>query len=201
MTQQIHNGDDPAAGGLLYNIAQGLTSPFDVFGTGTIDAAAKAYAFGFLQEDLGVRQNVFAFNATGDLFEGFKRPGTIKGAAGVEYRKESGTNIGSQAGKPEYVRTDYLIQYGESFAGDVDVVEGYVEGRTSRCAVPGRPRPSGRSGPGRRRGGPGDRRPAGGPRTRCPDRRRRPWSTGRRSGRPGPGPKPDRASWRAAIMP
>ncbi|MEY4762929.1 MAG: hypothetical protein RLZZ200_2785 [Pseudomonadota bacterium] len=106
-------------------IAQGCVA-LNPFGTGAISAAAKAYAFGYLLETLKYEQQVLAFNTTGDLFEGFGA-GTIKGAAGVEYRQEKGENIGSQGGKPDYVRTDYLIQYGESFAGDVDVLEGYVE--------------------------------------------------------------------------
>jgi iron complex outermembrane receptor protein len=113
--------------GGLYDpaIAQGC-APLNVFGTGAIPAAAKAYAFGYLLETLNYKQQVLAFNTTGDLFEGFGA-GSIKGAAGLEYRTEKGTNIGSQGGAPDYVRTDYLIQYGESFAGKVDVIEGYVE--------------------------------------------------------------------------
>ncbi len=52
----------------------------------------------------------------------------ITAAVGAEYRVEKGTNIAAvPAGTPDYVRTDYLIQYGESFAGKVDVTEGYVE--------------------------------------------------------------------------
>jgi outer membrane receptor protein involved in Fe transport len=118
---------DGVPAGALYDprIAQGCV-PLNTFGTGPISAAAKAYSFGFLLETLKYEQQVLAFNATGDLFEGFGA-GTIKGAVGVEYRTEKGTNIGSQNGAPDYVRTDYLIQYGESFAGTVDVTEGYVE--------------------------------------------------------------------------
>jgi hypothetical protein len=112
---------------------QGSTDPIakgcvalNPFGTGAMSKAAHDYAFGYLLEELNYKQSVLAFNTTGDLFEGFGA-GTIKGAAGVEYRKEQGTNTGSQGGAPDYVRTDYLIQYGESFAGDVDVLEGYLE--------------------------------------------------------------------------
>jgi outer membrane receptor protein involved in Fe transport len=113
--------------GALYDplIATGCV-PLNPFGTQTINAAAKAYAFGFLLETLRYEQQVAAFNTTGDLFAGFGA-GAIKGAVGVEYRREKGRNIGSQNGAPDYVRTDYLIQYGESFAGIVDVYEGYVE--------------------------------------------------------------------------
>ena len=106
-------------------IAKGCVA-LNPFGTGVMSKAAHDYAFGYLLEELNYKQSVLAFNTTGDLFEGFGA-GTIKGAAGVEYRKEQGTNTGSQGGAPDYVRTDYLIQYGESFAGDVDVLEGYLE--------------------------------------------------------------------------
>ena len=79
----------------------------------------------------GRDQQVLAFNTTGDLFAGFGA-GTIKGAAGVEYREEKTSNIGDQGGAPDYVRNDYLIQYGESFAGKVNVTEA---GARIRCNV------------------------------------------------------------------
>ncbi len=132
VTQQIRTGavGAPAVGSRLYNVAQGCV-PINAFGTQPIDAAARNYSFGYLLETLKYKQQVFAFNTTGDLFEGFGA-GTIKGATGFEYRTEKGKNIGSQndaAGNPvpSYVRNDYLIQYGESFSGNVNVVEAYVE--------------------------------------------------------------------------
>jgi len=100
--------------------------PLNPFGNGPIADAARAYAFGFLQEDLSYKQQVLAANFSGDVWKGFGA-GPIQTAIGVEYRKEEGENIGSQNGAPDYVRTDYLIQYGESFAGDVTVTEGYLE--------------------------------------------------------------------------
>jgi outer membrane receptor protein involved in Fe transport len=99
--------------------------PLNPFGTGTISPAAKAYAFGFLDEQLAYEQQVIAFNSSGNLFDGFAA-GPIQGAIGVEYRTEKGENLAAQ-GIPDYVRTDYLIQYGESFSGDVDITEGYLE--------------------------------------------------------------------------
>jgi outer membrane receptor protein involved in Fe transport len=127
ITQQIRNGTATAGtlGQNLYNIAQGCL-PINVFGTAPLDPKAKAYAFGYLNEETTVDQQVLAFNASGDLFAGFGA-GTIKGATGVEYRVEKGSNIGSQGGAPDYVRNDYLIQYGESFAGKVNVTEAYGE--------------------------------------------------------------------------
>jgi iron complex outermembrane receptor protein len=127
ITQQIRN-NAPGIAGMDANlrlIANGC-QPLNIFGTAPIDAAAKAYAFGFLNEETTVKQSVVAFNTTGDLAEGFGA-GKIKGAVGVEFRNEKGSNIGSQDGAPDYVRNDYLIQYGESFAGKVDVIEAYAE--------------------------------------------------------------------------
>jgi iron complex outermembrane receptor protein len=127
ITQQIRNNApniatlDPN----LLLIAQGCV-PLNVFGTGPVDPKAHAYAFGFLHEATTEKQSVAAFNASGDLFDGFGA-GPVQGAAGVEYRLEKGSNIGSQNGAPDYIRNDYLIQYGESFAGKVNVLETYVE--------------------------------------------------------------------------
>jgi outer membrane receptor protein involved in Fe transport len=107
-------------------IAQGCV-PLSPFGNQPISAAAKAYAFGNLDEKLRYEQQLVALNASGDLFKGFAA-GPVQAAIGVEYRKEKGENIaGVPAGTPDAVRTDYLIQYGESFSGNVDVTEGYVE--------------------------------------------------------------------------
>lgn len=106
-------------------IANGCV-PINPFGTQPITSAAKSYAFGFLQEDLDYTQQVVAFDASGDIAQGIGA-GPFQLAAGIEYRTEKGENIGSQAGAPDYVRTDYLIQYGESFSGKVEVTEAFVE--------------------------------------------------------------------------
>jgi iron complex outermembrane recepter protein len=99
--------------------------PLNPFGTGDISQAAHDYAFGFLRENLNYKQQVLAANFTGDLFSGFGA-GPIQAAVGLEYRIEEGENTAAEE-IPAYIRTDYLIQYGESFAGDVDVTEGYLE--------------------------------------------------------------------------
>jgi outer membrane receptor protein involved in Fe transport len=108
-------------------IAQGCV-PLNVFGTGPISQAAHDYAFGFLREDLNYKQEVAAFNTTGDLIKnGFGLGGgAIQAALGLEYRVEKGENIAAEE-IPSWIRTDYLIQYGESFSGDVDVTEAYAE--------------------------------------------------------------------------
>jgi iron complex outermembrane receptor protein len=100
--------------------------PINPFGTGAIDTATQDYTFGFLRENLEYRQQVLAFNVSGDLFkEGFGA-GAVQAAAGIEFRKEEGENIAAEE-LNDWTRTDFLIQYGESFSGDVDVTEGFVE--------------------------------------------------------------------------
>ncbi len=66
--------------------------PINPFGTGEISAAAKAYAFGNLDEQPDYKQSVAAINATGELFERL-RLGPITAAVGAEYRVEKGTPI------------------------------------------------------------------------------------------------------------
>jgi iron complex outermembrane receptor protein len=106
-------------------IANGCV-PLNPFGNAPISQAARAYAFGFLDEKLDYTQQVAAFDASGDIWQGMGA-GPFQLAAGVEYRTELGHNIGSQNGAPDYVRTDYLIQYGESFSGKVNVTEAFAE--------------------------------------------------------------------------
>ena len=102
--------------------------PLNPFGTGAVSQAAHDYAFGFLRENLNYKQQVIAANATGELIKnGFGLgAGPISAAIGVEYRTEEGKNLAAEE-LPSYTRTDYLIQYGESFSGNVDVTEGYLE--------------------------------------------------------------------------
>jgi outer membrane receptor protein involved in Fe transport len=106
------------------NLANGCV-PLNPLGNGAISQTAHDYAFGFLDERLDYQQQVVAGSVSGDVWEGFGA-GPVQTALGVEYRKEKGENIAAQ-GLPDYVRRDFLIQYGESFAGDVDVTEGFVE--------------------------------------------------------------------------
>jgi outer membrane receptor protein involved in Fe transport len=121
---------DPAAFAALSPETQIIAAgcvPINPFGTQPLSAAAKAYSFGNLDEKLRYEQQVVALNASGDLFPGFGA-GSVQGAIGLEYRKEKGENIASvPPGTPDPVRQDYLIQYGESFSGNVDVTEGYLE--------------------------------------------------------------------------
>jgi outer membrane receptor protein involved in Fe transport len=106
-------------------IANGCV-PLNVFGSGAIPQAAHDYAFGFLDENLDYTQKVWSFDSSGDIWKGLGA-GPFQLAAGLEYRTEVGHNIGSQDGQPDWVRTDYLIQYGESFSGKVNVTESFLE--------------------------------------------------------------------------
>jgi outer membrane receptor protein involved in Fe transport len=104
--------------------------PVNPFGTAPLTAAQHDYIFGNLDEVLDYTQQVLAANASGELFEGFGA-GAISGAIGIEHRDELGHNLENGAGVgpdiPAYVRTDYLIQYGEPFSGKVKVDEVYGE--------------------------------------------------------------------------
>jgi outer membrane receptor protein involved in Fe transport len=117
---------NPGGGYALANplIAQGCV-PLNQFGSQPISQIAHDFAFGFLRENLNYKQQVFAANFSGDLWEGFGA-GPVQAAFGLEYRLEEGENIAAEE-LPDEVRTDFLIQYGESFSGDVDITEGFVE--------------------------------------------------------------------------
>jgi iron complex outermembrane receptor protein len=122
---------NPSYGGLTNDMGNQLAAgcvPLNPFGTGAISQAAHDYAFGFLDEQLDYEQQVFAASASGDLISnGFGLgAGPIQAAIGVEYRMEKGVNQARQD-VSDVLRRDYPTQYGESFAGDVDVTEGFVE--------------------------------------------------------------------------
>jgi len=105
-------------------LAEGCV-PINAFGSGALPADAYDYAFGFLREDLKYRQQVVAANFSGDLWEGVGA-GPFQAAFGLEFRREEGVNLAAEE-VPLLERTDYLIQYGDSFAGDVDVTEAFLE--------------------------------------------------------------------------
>lgn len=105
-------------------IGQGCV-PINIFGTGNISDAAFDYSFGRLMENTTVEQDIVEAVASGELFEGFGA-GPVRAAFGASWRDESIANIADTT-QPDYQRTDYLIQYGESFAGDVEVFEYFTE--------------------------------------------------------------------------
>jgi len=99
--------------------------PLNPFGNGAISAAARAYAFGNLVENLRYAQTDANINASGELFDGIGA-GAFTAAVGYEYRQEVGQNI-DNPGVSSAVAQDYLTQFGTSFGGIVTVHEGYLE--------------------------------------------------------------------------
>jgi outer membrane receptor protein involved in Fe transport len=100
--------------------------PLNPFGSGPIPDATKAYAFGFIRENTVVEQDMVEFVASGDLSQGIGDAGPIRAAAGVSWRNESLDNIAAEELNPA-IRKDFAIQYGETFAGEVDVLEYFAE--------------------------------------------------------------------------
>jgi iron complex outermembrane recepter protein len=98
--------------------------PLNIFGTQAASPQALAYAFGSLTEHNVIRQDVFAASANGQLWEGYGA-GPLSAAFGVEYRKDKLTNDAGDLPTP--LRTDFGLQYGDSFAGSTKVIEGFGE--------------------------------------------------------------------------
>ncbi|HEU4620268.1 MAG TPA: TonB-dependent receptor, partial [Gammaproteobacteria bacterium] len=106
--------------------------PLNPFGTQALTDSAHNYSFGALNEALDYKQQVAAWDTSGDIWKGMGA-GPFQLAAGLELRRETGHNIDSEndpnTGQPVplYTHADYLINYGETFAGKVDVSEAFVE--------------------------------------------------------------------------
>lgn len=97
--------------------------PLNPFGAGNASQGALNYAFGSLTEHDDIRQDVLAASLSGTLWEGWA--GAIGAAAGVEWRKDK---LNNDAGDlPVAQRTDFSLQYGDSFAGDTEVMEAFTE--------------------------------------------------------------------------
>jgi iron complex outermembrane receptor protein len=98
--------------------------PLNPFGTASASAAALAYAFAPLTEHDDIRQDVFAASVTGELWKGWGA-GPLSGAFGAEYRKDT---LNNNAGNlPLAIRTDFDLQYGDSFSGKTEVTEEFAE--------------------------------------------------------------------------
>jgi iron complex outermembrane receptor protein len=95
--------------------------PLNPFGTNNWDPAARDYALGTLQEWYKMNEYVLAANVQGEIFE--VGGGPVGVAAGMEYRVDSGAITHDPCG----LRSCYWQNYGDDFAGDLDVTEGYVE--------------------------------------------------------------------------
>ncbi len=104
-------------------IAQGC-QPLNTFGTANASPQALAYAFGSLTEHNVINQDVLAASINGQLWEGWGA-GPLAAAFGVEWREDE---LSNDAGNlPNAIRTDFGLQYGDSFAGSTEVKEGYAE--------------------------------------------------------------------------
>lgn len=97
--------------------------PLNPFGDSNASQAALDYAFGSLTERDDIRQDVLAASVSGTLLEGWA--GSIGAAAGIEWRKDK---LNNDAGDlPVAQRTDFSLQYGDSFAGETEVMEAFTE--------------------------------------------------------------------------
>jgi outer membrane receptor protein involved in Fe transport len=110
---------DPTVDPSLINGCQ----PLNPFGMAASSGALN-YAFGDLTEANEIRQDVYAGTITGQVWEGLAA-GPLMGAFGLEYRKEDLVN--SAGDLPRAQRTDFSLQYGDSFAGQTDVKEAFAE--------------------------------------------------------------------------
>jgi len=98
--------------------------PLNPFGNASASQAALNYAFGDLTESNKINQDVYAGTITGQLWKGWGA-GSLNGAFGLEYRTEDLVN--SAGDLPRAQRTDFSLQYGDSFAGNTDVKEVFAE--------------------------------------------------------------------------
>ena len=79
-------------------IAQGCV-PIDPFGNQPIPQAAKDYSFGFLDENLDYKQEVAAFDASGDIWKGMGA-GPFQLAAGSSTAPSSATTSARRTARP-----------------------------------------------------------------------------------------------------
>src|SRR5262249_39200583 len=113
---QIASGADPS-------LAAGC-QPLNVFGAHTASPEALAYAFGDLDEHDNIKQDVLAASVSGEVWKGWGA-GPLAAAVGAEYRKDKLDNIAADL--PFAQRTDFPLQYGDSFGGVTKITEGFLE--------------------------------------------------------------------------
>jgi iron complex outermembrane recepter protein len=105
-------------------LAQGC-APLNVFGANSMSEAARAYAFGPIVEFNHIDQQIIAGTVTGELWKGLGA-GPLVSAFGTEYREEKLRND-VNSNLPDPTRIDIVAQYGDSFGGDVEATEAFVE--------------------------------------------------------------------------
>lgn len=95
--------------------------PINPFGVNQWDPAARDYVLGTLHEWFKMNEYVLAANVEGELVE---LPGGTMGlAAGVETRRDNGAVTHDECSRSSC----YWQNFGDDFAGRLNVVEGYVE--------------------------------------------------------------------------
>lgn len=99
--------------------------PLNPFGSSSLTSVAKDYAFGYIRENTTVEQNMAEFVASGDIAPNFGA-GPLRAAFGASFRSEELQNIAAEE-LGDAIRRDFAIQFGETFAGDVDVIELFGE--------------------------------------------------------------------------
>ncbi len=98
--------------------------PLNPFGTSSASPEALAYAFGNLTEHDNITQDVIAGSVTGEIWNGWGA-GALSSALGVEWRRDKLENLAGDL--PFAQRTDFGLQYGDSFAGTTTVKEAFAE--------------------------------------------------------------------------
>jgi outer membrane receptor protein involved in Fe transport len=102
----------------------GGCQPLNLFGAKNASAAALAYVFPTLSEDVSYDQFVMSGNVHGDIHQGWGA-GPIKFSGGAEYRREHGDVTHNLQNQPFY--NSYELSYGLDYRGTIHVIEGYGE--------------------------------------------------------------------------
>jgi iron complex outermembrane receptor protein len=95
--------------------------PFNIFGPGSMSAAARGYIQGQSTNHDDYQQNVVSANLRGQPFSTWADKVSI--AMGVEHRRESASSKTTALGQ----ELAYLSNNGTTFSGEYDVTEGYLE--------------------------------------------------------------------------
>ncbi len=102
----------------------GGCQPLNLFGATNASAAAIAYVFPTLSEDVSYNQFVLSGNIHGDVYQGWGA-GPLKLAVGGEYRREHGDVTHNLQNQPFYA--SYELSYGLDYRGTINVAEAYGE--------------------------------------------------------------------------
>jgi outer membrane receptor protein involved in Fe transport len=105
------------------SLAQGC-QPMNPFGVDNNTQAALDYAYGSLTEFNDITLKAGAFNINGELWGGWGY-GPLNAAFGIEYRTEDFVNDAGPL--PKAQRTDFGLQYGDEFAGNLKALEYFGE--------------------------------------------------------------------------